>query len=216
MKVFLIVLLILVLLITIVCVSQIVACLSFREGKFSWEVRYFGIHILPRPKSDKPKPPKKDKKKKDEPPKNEKPLRKKLLMDKLWEMLQNVAEKCDLVGSGIAALPGPLQKLLRSVTWSDIETDIVIGGEDAAQTAKQFGIVQVGLNTLVSASAHMIHVKRKQIRIGCDFTADTSKWDFSCKVRVRIGTVLGAGIWLLWKFLKDRNEAGKQLVSDVL
>ena len=213
MKVFLIVLLILVLLTVIVCVSQITANIRFWDGKFTWEVRYFGIRILPRPKSDKPK---KKKKKKDDLPKDDKPLRKKFLMDKIWDILQNIAEKCDLAGSGIAALPGPVQMLFRSVTWSDIVTDIVIGGEDAAQTARQYGIVQAGVQTLVSASAHVIHVRRKDIRIGYDFTADNSTWNLDCKIRLRVGTLAGACIWLLWKFLMDRRDAGKQLVSEVL
>ena len=246
MKIFLMILLVLVLLIVVICLSNVVASLSCRDGTFEWSVKYFGIRILPRkPKPDKPetsqkseeasrpdamqetpKPeeasgpeamqetPKPDGKDAKEQP--DKPLRKTFLMDKLLQFLQDNVGKLDLLGSGIAALPGPFQKLLKSITWSDIETDFVIGGEDAANTARLYGLVQTGVQTVIEASKHLIHVKRRDVRIACDFTADKSKWDFSCKLKVNVGTILAAGIWLAVKFLRDRSQAKKVLVSDVL
>ncbi len=211
MKVFLIILLIFLALIVFVCLTSVVVQVSWWDGKLDWCVKYLGIKLLPREKSGKEKP-KKEKEKNEK----EKELRKKFLMDKLWELFQNIAGKADLAGSGIAALDGPLQKLFRSITWCDIRTDIVIGGEDAADTAKQYGIVQAGVNTLIDASRHLIHVKRKDVRIGCDFTADNSQWNAACKIKVQIGTLLGAGIWLLWKFLMDGRKVSKNLVSDVV
>ena len=220
MKVFLIILLILLLLTVLLCLSSAVASVRYWDGAFEWNVKYLGIRLLPRPK--KPKKEKKKKDDKDEPPEDDgKPLRKKFLMDKLLEFMQNNVGKLDLAGSGIAALPGPLQMLLRSVIWSDIQTDIVIGGEDAAKTAQQYGMVEAGLKTIIGASAHVIRVKRKDreyrdIHVRCDFTADKSRWDFACKCKVQVGPLLGGGIWLLWKFLMDSRKAKKQIVSDVL
>ena len=231
MKIFLMILLVLVLLIVVICLSNVVASLSCRDGTFEWSVKYFGIRILPRkPKPDKPETPQKPEEAsgpdamqetpkpdgKDAKEQPDKPLRKTFLMDKLLQFLQDNVGKLDLLGSGIAALPGPFQKLLKSITWSDIETDFVIGGEDAANTARLYGLVQTGVQTVIEASKHLIHVKRRDVRIACDFTADKSKWDFSCKLKVNVGTILAAGIWLAVKFLRDRSQAKKVLVSDVL
>ncbi len=211
MKVFLIVLLVLTALIVFVCLTSVTAQVSWWDREFTWCVKYLGIRILPSKKPAKPKE-KKEKEKEEK----EKELRKRFLMDKLWSVLQNIAEKADLAGSALAALPGPFQKLLMSITWCDIRTDIVIGGQDAADTAKQYGIVQAGVQTLISSAAHIIHVKRKDVRIGCDFIADQSQWNAACKVKVKIGPLLGAAIWLAWKFLMDSRRAKKTLVSDVL
>ena len=219
MKAFLIILLILVLLTVLLCLSSAVASIRYWDGKFEWNVKYLGIKILPGKK--KPKKEKK-KKEKDEPPKDDgKPLRKKFLMDKILEFMQNNVGKLDLAGSGIAALPGPLQMLLKSVIWSDIRTDIVIGGEDAAKTAQQYGMVEAGLKTIIGSSAHVIRVKKKDreyrgVHVRCDFTADKSRWDLACQFKVQVGPLLGGGIWLAWKFLMDSRKAKKQIVSDVL
>ena len=153
MKIFLIILLVLLLLLLIVCLSHVTAAVSCRDGTFEWSVSYFGIRILPRRKKpEQPDAPAKPEKKPkhsektetdaaesvhDEAEKPEKNLHRTFLMDKIWLTMQNLVGKMDLAGSGIAALAGPLQMLLRSVTWCDIVTDIVIGGEDAADTARR-------------------------------------------------------------------------------
>lgn len=213
MRVFLGILGILFLLFVLICLSSVVVQLGCRDGAFTWSVRYCGIRLLPRKSGGKPK---QKQKKPDGDSKDKGVQRRKFLMDRLWLMMQNIAGKCDLAGSGIAALPGPLQWFLRAVTWSDIVTDFVIGGEDAAKAAQQYGMVQAGLQTILDASRHLIHVRRKDVRVGVDFTADRSKWDFSCKIKVRIGTLMAAGIWLLWRFLKDSRQAKQTLVSDVI
>lgn len=219
MKVFLIILTILLILTVLLCLSSVVASICYQNGDFVWDVRYLGIRILPRKKKTNPKPTKDDK---EAPPKDDgKPLRKKFLMDKLLEFMQNNVGKLDLAGSGIAALPGPLQMLMRSVIWSDIHTDIVIGGDDAAKAAQQYGMVEAGLRTLIGSSHHLIRVSKKDrefrnIRIGCDFTADQSQWDVSCKIKVQIGPLLGGGIWLVWRFLMDSRKAKKQIVSEIM
>ncbi len=208
MRIFLIVLLVLLLLTVGICLSNIVASVRFWDGEFTWNVKYLGIRILPREK-------KKKQKEKEEEVKEEE-LRKPFLMDKIWTKMQNIVGKLDMAGSGIAALPGPLQALLKSITWSDIVTDIVIGGEDAADTAKQYGIVQAGVQTVIDASRHAIRVKRKDVRIGCDFTADKSQWNAACKFKVQVGPLVGALIWLGIKFVIDSRRADKTLVSDVI
>lgn len=208
MKIFLIVLLVLLAIALTVHFSCIVASLRFWDGAFTWDVRYFGIRILPRQK--------KEKKEKEEEEPAEKPLRKSFLMDKFWQKMQSIVGKLDMAGSGIAALPGPLQMLLKSVIWSDIVTDIVIGGEDAAKTAQQYGIVQAAVQTIIDASRHAVRVRRKDVRIGCDFTADKSRWNAACNVKVQVGPFVWALVWLAVNYLIDSRRADKTLVSDVI
>ncbi|MBR3631404.1 MAG: DUF2953 domain-containing protein [Oscillospiraceae bacterium] len=212
MRVFLIIVGVLVLLNVLLCISHVVVSVRYWDGTFDWSIRYLGIKILPRKKSDKPPKPEKKKKKEDEPAEK----RRDFLMDKLWKLMQSIAGKADLAGSAVFALPGPLNKLLRGITWYDIETDIVLGGEDAAETAQLYGKIQMILQPLLGAAAHYMKVKRKRISIVCDYTEDTSQYNAGCKFKLAVGTVLAVGIWLAWDFLMDNRAAKKTLVSEKL
>lgn len=131
-------------------------------------------------------------------------------MDKLWKKLQSNAEKADFAGNVLRALPGPLKRLARGISWYAIETDFLIAGEDAAECALLYGRVQSLLHPLLAQSGTVMKVKRKKMIVVCDFTEDKCRWDFSCKFRIRIGTVLASGITLVWIFLTERIKTSRQ------
>ncbi|MBR4318678.1 MAG: hypothetical protein IKP69_01340, partial [Oscillospiraceae bacterium] len=55
LKILGIILLVLLILLVIICLSSAVVYVSFWDGKFDWNIRYFGIKLLPRKKkSQKP------------------------------------------------------------------------------------------------------------------------------------------------------------------
>lgn len=213
--------LIILILIVLLCLSGPVVAVRFRDGTFTWKVSYCGIRILPRKKKNsgskknkKEKPGKgkgtdKSKKKKQE--EQEAENRKPFLMDKLWKRMQDNAGKADLIENVLHALPGPLHRLLRGMTWYAIETDFVIGGEDAADCAVLYGRVNSLLHPLLGSTGNYIKVKQKRISVVCDFTADTCRWDFACRFRVRVGAVLSCGIGLAWLFLTGSRRAKRQL-----
>jgi hypothetical protein len=218
MRIFLIIVGILVLLNVLLCISHVVVVLSFRGGKFDWSVRYLGIKILPRPKKDKakkkPKKPKKEKKKSKKQEQAEADRKKDFLIDKLWRLMQDIAGKADLAGSVMFALGRPLLYLLRGITWYDIETDFVLGGTDAAETAQLYGKIQMVLQPLLGAAGSFMKVKRKKLSIVCDYTEDTSRFDCGCRFRLAVGRVIVMAIWLVFAFLADSCKAKKTLVTD--
>lgn len=215
MRVFLMIVGILVLLTVLVCISHVVVVLSFRGGQFDWSVRYLGIRILPRPKKDKPgKKPKKEKKKTKKQEQEEADRKKDFLIDKLWRLMQKITDKADMAGSAVFALGGPLMLFLRGVTWYDIETDFVIGGEDAAKTAELYGKIQMVLQPLLGGASSIMKVRRKRMSIVCDYTEDTSRFDCGCRFKVSVGTMLAMLIWLAWDYFADERKASKTLVTD--
>jgi len=215
MRIFLIVMAVLLLLITAVMCSGVVIEVSFRSCRLEWCVRYLGIRILPgKKKPEKPaasdvqetpeepgepaaeKPPKKRRRKEKETP--DKPERKPFFMDALWEKLQDLAEKMDMAGSGLHALPGPLRRILRGVTLYDIDTDIVTAHEDADRCAQLYGAVTGGIGDLLGHASLFMKVRPGKIRVVCDYAADACRFDFSFRVRLRIGAAVGAALWFLW------------------
>ncbi len=227
MRIMLTVLLIILLIIIIFCISSVKVNLSFWDGKFDWNVRYFGLQILPRKKKEKKtgnseNQKKSDKKseisQKEETAETEENPKKPVpeLMDKILEKMQKTVKRLDLAGSGLTALPSALYWFGRAVTWYDIETDILIADEDAAVCARNYGLAQMVLQNLFGQTGSMIHVRRKSVSIRCDFIEDKSKYQFRCKVKINIGKTILAGIVFLWNYLKASGQAKKTIVSPKL
>lgn len=227
MRILLIILLVIVLLLTIILLSSAVLAVEFWNGEFRYAVRYFGIQVYPFKRKKEPDPLKEEQKEKEKEEKKqqkkaekkaakqaEKAERKQLLLaEKMQYAMQQLAERSDMIGEILSAIPRPLQKLLKSVTLGNLETDFRIGGEDAADTALLYGKIQIALQNVLAFLGKYIHVKRKKVSIICDFTADESVWNIRCKVKVRIGTALAAALWFLWKYWRAGKQAEKEITN---
>ncbi|HAJ97375.1 MAG TPA: hypothetical protein DCO72_06535 [Ruminococcus sp.] len=230
MKVFLIILLILAVLIFLICLSGVVISFSYWGGVLEWNVKYLGIKLLPRKKkpenssgdSAKPKKKKKKKgKKEDSKPDSDseeenkpKEKRKDFLFDKIVKIEQRLVKYTDLGGNALAALAPSFPHLLKGVRWYRIETDILVGGEDAGECARLYGEIQAILQTIIEMAEHWIKVNRKSVLVECDFTEDSTRWNVRFCVRIRMGALIRMGISFLWHFLKDRKETKKLIVSE--
>ncbi|MDE5737311.1 MAG: hypothetical protein K2H93_02985, partial [Oscillospiraceae bacterium] len=172
LKILLLIIIILLLIFIIICLSSIVIKINFWNGKLQWYVAYFGFQILPFKKKtnflDK------FQKKKKKPKAKEK--KKFFLLDKILIQLQKFVTMTDMLSSGFYALSGTLQKFAKAIKWCNIKTDIKIGNEDAYECAKQYGLVQAGLQNLLALLDTLTQVKRKKIVITCDFTRDDSRY----------------------------------------
>lgn len=227
MRIFLTILLILLLILVLILWSEIVLAVEFWDGKFRYAVRYFGIQVYPFKKQKEPDPAEEEQKAaKKEQKKSEKKAqkqadkdaaaaeRKKLLpAEKINRVIQKLAERADMIGEILSAIPGPVQRLCKAITLDQLETDFLIGGEDAADTAVLYGRVQLGVQNLLAWLGRHIHVRRKDVRIACDFAEDKSRWNIRCRVKVRIGTVLAAALWFLWKYWRAGRQADRFIVN---
>lgn len=231
MQIFLTILLILLLILAIILMSEAVLAVEFWDGQFRFAVRYFGIQVYPFKKNKEKTPPdpereaakaekqaakkaEKDARKQAEKESAAAERKKRLPAEKIQGIFQKIADTSDLIGNILSAVPRPLQKLLQAVTLDRIETDLCIGGEDAADAAVLYGRVQLAVQNLLANLGRWIHVKRKNIAISCDFTKDTSVWNARCRLKVRIGTVLLAGIWFGWHYWQGSRNAKKAVISD--
>lgn len=231
MQIFLIILLILLLILAVILCSSIVLAVEFWDGTFRYAVRYFGIQVFPFKKKKEQKPPDPEK----ETTKAEKQAKKqaekdaikqaeqeeiaaankkRLLAEKIQRIFQKIADTSDLISNILSAVPRSLRKLLQAVTLDRIETDLRIGGEDASDTAVLYGRMQLAVQNLLANLGRWIHVKRKNIAISCDFTQDKSIWNFRCRLKIHIGTVLLAGIWFGWHYWQGSRKAKKAIISE--
>ena len=223
LRVLTVIALVLLLLVIILCLSNIRASVSFWDGRLDWNIRYFGLKLLPRkskPESETPEDQTENKKsgraEKKESKTEKSETQKKAFMDHILEKFHKFVKKADMAGSALAALPPALRCFRKAVTWYAIETDILIANEDAADCARQYGLIQLIVQNLFGQVGALIHVRQKKIRISCDFIEDQSRYNFRCKVKINVGRTILTGISFLWHYLKDSGTAKKSIVNPKL
>ncbi len=238
MRIFLVILLILLLLIELLMLLTGVLRVKFQNGQFQWQLRVLGIRILPRsPKRKKKqneevlppedmngdgeetagteeKPTEQDKEIQAEGTEEKKtPMqedeRKRLLADRIWHMVQKIAEKADMGGNIFNSLPRPLKTLCKGISLCKVKIDFLIACEDAADCALTYGSVQAAVQCFLSDMGKHFRVKRKKICIQWDYTADKSRWDFGLDLRVRLGPLIAAALYFWIDYQLDIRRTRK-------
>lgn len=180
----------------------------------SAKVSRFLVQIIPRPKK-KPKKPKKEKAKKPKPeqPAEEKPKEKKekrkldFTKEELFELAQTV-----LKGLG---------RFRRKLKVDRFLLHYTAAGWDPYNTAMTFGYVNAALSSLAPVCAQRFTVKDCDVWTDVDFCDDWMHLDIGLAMTIRIGQILGVGIFLAFGALKillrskgrQKREA-KQLAAE--
>ena len=79
---------------------------------------------------------------------------------------------------------------------------ITAGGEDAAQTAMNYGKINWIVYTAIAVLYEAVKLDVKKIDITADFNSGKTEYELLCKAKLRLGTALCCIIWLLFRLLK--------------
>lgn len=198
--------------------SPLRAEVFFREElrlRLGW--MFLSFQVLP-PKEEKPEKKKKPRKKKSSgkkpPAPAKKPEEKKpgglaLLKEifhyegvpGLFAFLKDLA--------GIAA--GTAKKLFAHLTVKKFDLLVVVGGEDAAETALQYGKLCGAVYPAVSMLLSACKCRRYGVTIVPDFDARETQAVFSARVKIRVIFLLWYGIGALWAFVRRLVRENTQL-----
>ncbi|MDE5768354.1 MAG: hypothetical protein K2H82_03110, partial [Oscillospiraceae bacterium] len=137
-------------------------------------------------------------------------------MDQKLKSWQKFVSRMDVAGSVCAALPGTLRIFAGALQWCDIQTDIVVGGEDAYESARNYGILQAAVQNLLAQTGIWIKVRRKDIRISCDFTQDESMYHLKCAFRLHIGLTIFAVLYFIAAYFRDKFRMKSAIVNPKL
>ncbi len=220
LKILLFLLLLILVLGLVICLSSVKISFRYWNEKLEWSVRYFGIQILPRKKKQKPPasedaPRKKGRKKAEKPEASEPEEPQKpylLLMDKIWKKMQSTAGKMDKAGNAFYALPDTMRWFVKSVRIHRLKTDFIIGDEDAAVCARNYGMIQ----TALQAFSSFMNIKKREIAVRCDFTQDTCHYQISTVISIQIGLLILTGLVFVIEYLKNRHKDRKILANHKL
>ena len=99
-------------------------------------------------------------------------------------------------------------RLLRAVTITRMDLQLLVATGDAATTAQRYGQVCSVLYPALAGMEEVVRIRRRDLRVEPNFLLENSAVRFDVRLRMSVWRLLGAGIALLWGFLmiKEQNE----------
>lgn len=103
----------------------------------------------------------------------------------------------------------PLLKIFKAFHFQDLYIDFVISDEDAYDCALKYGKYSGMVYNIIAFLSTVFTVRLKTVDIGCGFGLNKSKWDASCRIFFRAGSMVIAGLWFLITYLTRIFIPGK-------
>ena len=134
----------------------------------------------------------------------------------------NVKETVQIVWDLIRSVSRPLPFLLKHFRLTNLEVNIVVGGEDAAETALTYGKLCAVVHGSLAALKSMMRVRAKRVDIFCDFCGGETRQIINFKLKIRLGVLLWAVLRMGVRFLahtyrrtvkRASNPSGRQSVG---
>ena len=179
------------------------------------KIKYMCFTIVKMPKTkkkpEKPKKTKEKKEKKAEKAEKEKEEKKKDEKKKFDIKSLTFDDYIDLLKTALSGVGKPLKKLFKSIKFSHMSIDIVVGGSDAARTAIKFGAINFAAGNALGLIDSFFTLKPlDDMNITADFQSEKTLYDIYFEVRLSLFAALAAGFRLLGAFLKLLKEFKKK------
>lgn len=158
------------------------------------------IPVLPKPPESKPKKPKKEK-----PPKAAEKEPEEQTKEKKWPDPETIFVLARLALKAAGAFRRKLQvELFRLV--------FIAGADDPYNTAMQYAYVNAALGSLRPLAERALHIKKRDVQVSTDFTADKPQIEARLTLTIRIGQIVAIGIVFgvgYLKFMLHKKKAAK-------
>ena len=139
-----------------------------------------------------------------------------------WQELKDLLKQDDLEGtlhfvSEVARLAGrTVGRLLRAVTVTDLQLQLLIATGDPADTAQVYGAVcGVLYPAMELIGQRMRKIRHRQVRVEPNFLLEQSSARFDIRLRISVWRLLGAALALLWGFVLLREKDKPQMTKEV-
>ena len=178
------------------------------------KIKYMCFTVVKLPKKKKkPKKPKKTKEKKDKKDKaeEEKDEKKKKEKKKFDFKSLTFDDYIDLLKMALSGVGKPLKKLFKSIKFSHMSINIVVGGSNAAKTAIKFGAMNYAAGNALGLIDSFFTLKPlDDMNITADFQSEKTFYDIYFEVRLSLFAALAAGFRLIGAALKLFKEFKKK------
>lgn len=217
------ILIIILVLLTVLLNLRASACVSYIDGVFGYKIRYTFIPILTGgDEKEEKKKKKKEKKTKeksseetsdskketDESSSEEQPKRKRLLGDKIIALSEKISSYVRFADD----CKGPFKRLLKGISFTDIDFDFQTANEDAYVCAMEYGTVCAGMYNILGFLSGAFKTKIKRASVEAKYNSNDSRYNISFSVKAKVITLITVGIGALRAYLrkdksvKEKNE----------
>lgn len=158
------------------------------------------IPVLPRPPESEPKKPKKEKPQKEPKEETQAPPKEKKLPD-----LDTVFALAKLALKAVGSFR-------RKLTVELFRLVFIAGADDPYHTAMQYAYVNAALGSLRPLAERALHIKKRDVQVGADFTADKPQIEACLTLTIRIGQIIAIGVVFGVGYLKlmlQKKKAAK-------
>lgn len=121
----------------------------------------------------------------------------------------DIKETVLLVLDIVKSVLPPVFDLLKKVRITSLCVDITVGGDDAAQTAINYGRINAIFHSSLSALRNLVKVKAKRIKIDCDFLKPETEQRIFFKMKIRIFFIIIAALRMGYRFLGNTLKRKK-------
>ena len=188
------------------------------DGELLIRIRVLGIpiNLVPREERKKEKTTRRSKKS----PKKSTKKTKENTSSKLKELV-SLMKQDDLAGTlhflrAVARLVAKtVGRLLRSITITRLDLQLLIATDDAAVTAQRYGKACGVLYPALTVIEHAVRIHDRHVRIEPNFLLSKSEVHFDIHLRMSVWRLLGAGISLLLGFLMINEKSDPQITKEV-
>ena len=116
-----------------------------------------------------------------------------------------------LLKMALSGVGKPLKKLFKSIKFSHMSINIVVGGSDAAKTAIKFGALNYAAGNVLGLIDSFFTLKPlDDMNITADFQSEKTFYDIYFEVRLSLFAALAAGFRLIGAALKLFKEFKKK------
>ncbi len=173
------------------------------NGELLVKISVCGIKIFTYPSARKRCNKAKIKKKKHSKKDDEKELEKDEEKEKGDKKKLSLSEILDLVKLVFDSIGKPLKKMLKRVSVSHLSVEAVVGGENAAKAALNYGTANYLLGVALNLMDEWLTLKEPdRLKLEVDFQSEETVVDFYTEVRLTVGSMLAFGLTFLFRALQ--------------
>lgn len=104
-----------------------------------------------------------------------------------------------------------LKDFKRKLIVADLRLHVLLAGEDPCDVAVNYGRAWAALGNLMPLIERHFVIKKRDLHVSCDFTADKTLVDAKVILSVRLGDILWIGVYhgirVLRKYLKNMKKS---------